>query len=122
MQDINEIKRKIERDLGIKVEKLNKIINTEIIPLLREELRKENEAKVEEMLAEMEFQHEEYSMFGVQNCTKLERMRCQHEITKIVILDLLAQGWIINKKIFNSDIWNGKLITKRLMGGRTILP
>ena len=116
--------RKLELELGKKATTyLNLKIDNEVRPQIREEVRKEYEAKSNELLDEMKFyQENDFSMFGVRKCTMLEQMGCIREQRRRTILYLLANGWITDKNIMKADVWNGKPITKKSMGGRTTLP
>lgn len=121
MKSINEIVRKIERVFGIKERELNKIINTEIIPQLREELIEDYEAEAEELMEQLAmYQLNDSHLFGGHNCTDPERKMCSIEFRRMTILSLIAQGWITDKNIMKSDFWEGKPITKRRRGGSTV--
>lgn len=119
MQDIN----KFLRDLEKKINKDNEErIEKEIIPQLRDELREENEAEIEALEEQIEFYQNQLEMFGAQKCTNLQRMACVAEQRQIMVLYLIANGWITDKSIMKSDFWNGAPISKRPRGGRTIHP
>ena len=123
IQQINELARKIEQDLEVKLtKKFNEKIEKEIKPQIREEVREEYEAEIEALEEQIESYENQLEMFGAQNCTGLKRMACVKEQRQILILYLIANGWITDKKIMNSDFWHGKPITRKPRGGITIHP
>lgn len=123
MQNINELIRKIEQDLEVKLtKKFNEKIEKEIKPQIREDFRAEYEAEIEALEEQIENYENQLEMFGAQNCTGLKRMACISEQRQILILYLIANGWITDKKIMKSDFWNGKPITRKPRAGRAIHP